>query len=296
MSRAQYTKQSIKGRRTPPPLHHHLFGRTGNALLAIVIVGSFAASLYIAHNQSVSPQMAAVLAPSLIEMTNTDRHAQALGTLTVNSKLTAAAQAKANDEASKGYFSHVSPDGHDSWYWFKQAGYSFAYAGENLAVDFTDASDVESAWLASPTHRRNILDSRYTQIGIATAMGSYKGHTATFVVQMFGTPTASAKVTGIPQPPSDQVAGVESGAVAAHTNDSAKSPTNALKFIYFFTTVAILITLAVRTRMELHIKHLRHAGVGAIALVSMLLLLLVADQLSYLAPLLPSIAASAVGS
>ena len=277
-----------KRRASAKPLHHHLFGKTGNAVLAIAIIGSFAASVIIARNESVSPQMAAVISSSLVEMTNTDRQAKALSTLTVDPQLTAAAQAKANDEATKGYFAHTSPDGHNSWYWFSQAGYLYSYAGENLAVDFTDSSDVDAAWLASPTHRANILDPHYTQIGIATAVGTYQGHQATFVVQMFGTPAAGQVTT--------QDAGVETGAIAANNALPARAPTNPLKYFYLFITVAILVTLVVRTRMELRVKHLKHAGVGAIALLSMLLLLLVADQLSYLAPLLPSVAASAVGS
>ena len=52
-------------------------------------------------------------------------------------KTSIAAQAKADDMATKGYFAHTSPDGKNSWYWFKQAGYTFTYAGENLALDFS---------------------------------------------------------------------------------------------------------------------------------------------------------------
>ncbi len=277
-----------KKRRNTKPLHHHLFGKVGNTVLAIAIIGAFAASVVITRHESISPQMAAVISSSLVDMTNADRRAKTLGILSINPELTAAAQSKANDEAAKGYFAHTSPDGHNSWYWFTQAGYHYKYAGENLAVDFTDSKDVENAWLASPTHRANILNPQYTEIGIATAEGTYEGHHATFVVQMFGTP-AEGQVT-------TQDAGVETGATSATNNVTSPAHTNALKYFYLLITVAILLTLVIRTRMELKVQHLKHAGVGAIALLSMLLLLLVADQLSYLAPLLPSVAASAVNS
>ncbi len=95
---------------------------------------------------------------------------------------------KADDMATKGYFAHTSPEGLTPWYWFAQVGYNYTYAGENLAINFNESKDVDTAWLASPTHRANILNSHYTEIGIATAQGMYKGVQATFVVQMFGTP------------------------------------------------------------------------------------------------------------
>ena len=138
-----------------------------------------------------SPQVAAVVSATLVDLLNTDRTTQHLATLTTNSRLVAAAQAKADDMASKGYFAHVGPDGKDSWYWFKQAGYDYAYAGENLAVDFTDSGDVQRAWMQSPSHHENIVNSNYTEVGIATAVGTYQGHPTVFAVQMFGAPTVS---------------------------------------------------------------------------------------------------------
>lgn len=146
-------------------------------------------------------QFASVVNSVLVDLTNTDRAAYNLGTLTVNEKLTAAAQAKANDMANKSYFAHTSPEGIDSWYWFKQAGYDFQHAGENLAVDFSDSADVERAWMNSPTHRDNILNGKYTEVGIATASGFYNGHPTTFVVTMFGSPRVGV-VASAPQKPS----------------------------------------------------------------------------------------------
>ena len=144
-----------------------------------------------------SPQVAAVVSATLVELLNTDRSSDHLATLTVNPKLVAAAQAKANDMASKGYFAHVAPDGKDSWYWFRQEGYDYTYAGENLAVDFSDSGEVQRAWMQSPSHHQNIVNSNYTEIGIATAVGTYQGHPTVFAVQMFGAP-AVPEFAGIP--------------------------------------------------------------------------------------------------
>ncbi len=153
-----------------------------------------------------SPNVAAVVSAILVDLANGDRAASSIGTLTVNPVLVAAAQAKANDMAEKGYFAHISPDGVDPWHWFKEAGYKFAYAGENLAVDFSDSGDVNTAWMNSPTHRENLLNPKYTEIGIATAQGMYQGHLTTFVVQEFGTPAAGkAPVAVTQQVPSNPV-------------------------------------------------------------------------------------------
>ncbi len=145
-------------------------------------------------------QFASVVDAVLVDLTNTDRAAYNLGGLSVNDKLTAAAQAKANDMATKSYFAHTSPEGVDSWSWFKQARYDFQNAGENLAVDFSDSADVERAWMNSPSHRDNILNGKYTEVGIATAVGTYQGHSTTFVVTMFGTPRRGVGVAA-PQKP-----------------------------------------------------------------------------------------------
>jgi uncharacterized protein YkwD len=140
-----------------------------------------------------SAQFAAVMTSVLVLETNDKRATENLSNLHVNETLVLAAQMKANDMAVKGYFAHNAPDGKDPWYWFQQAGYDFAAAGENLAVNFTDSTDVTNAWMASPLHRANIMSGNYTEIGIATAEGTFKGKPALFVVQEFGRPSFIAK-------------------------------------------------------------------------------------------------------
>lgn len=177
-------------------------------MITLLLVAFIGATAFYARTFLASDHMAAVISAVMVDLTNEDRQKEDLGTLKVNPTLVAAAQAKANDMAKKGYFAHDAPDGKTSWYWFKEAGYSFAYAGENLAVDFTDSDDVVEAWMDSPTHRANILDSRFTEIGIATAVGTYKGQKAIFVVQMFGTPArtpvpAAVVAVNAPEGPED---------------------------------------------------------------------------------------------
>lgn len=167
--------------------HPHIFKLQN--LLLVLVVGSLVFCLSLIGNTLMhSGILASVQSAFLVDLTNQERAERLVPTLTVNPVLVEAAQMKADDMAQKGYFEHVSPTGENPWYWFEKAGYVYKYAGENLAVNFTESQDVHHAWLASPTHRKNIIDSRFTEIGIATSDGFYKGKKATFVVQMFGKP------------------------------------------------------------------------------------------------------------
>jgi hypothetical protein len=144
-----------------------------------------------------NPNFLASVLPSVVTaLTNEDRAANNLAVLTPDELLTKAAQLKAEDMADKGYFSHVSPDGKTPWYWLDQVQYPYSYAGENLAVDFNDSKEVEEAWMASPTHRANIVKPQYTRIGIGVAKGMFEGNETTFVVQFFATPKKGVELPG----------------------------------------------------------------------------------------------------
>lgn len=141
--------------------------------------------------------MAAVLPSVLSILTNNERKAQDLGALTVNPILNKAAEMKAKDMATHGYFAHTSPDGKTPWYWLGEVGYKYQYAGENLAVNFTDSKDVSLAWMASLTHKENIVKENYTEMGTGVAVGMYKGEETIFVAQIYANPLSSASVTEV---------------------------------------------------------------------------------------------------
>jgi hypothetical protein len=135
--------------------------------------------------------LSAVIPRVIVGLTNENRQTSQLSELSINPVLEVAAQRKADHMARLSYFAHTSPDGVTPWYWFKDAGYEYLYAGENLAVNFIDSEDVDKAWMNSPTHRSNILNGKFTEIGVATARGTYKGRETVFVVQLFGRPLPS---------------------------------------------------------------------------------------------------------
>ncbi len=166
----------------------HLLRKASLAVIATLSVAIFALGVFQNTVFMKSDFLSAVISRVLVDLANENRVENNLNGLTSNPMLEEAARQKAEDMASKGYFAHNSPDGTTPWYWIKNAGYKFAYAGENLAVNFSDSEDVDKAWMNSPGHRANILHSKFTEIGIATARGEYKGKSTVFVVQMFGRP------------------------------------------------------------------------------------------------------------
>jgi hypothetical protein len=131
-----------------------------------------------------------ILPGVVVNLTNENRAEYGAPTLKVNETLARAAQMKAEDMAAKGYFSHTGPNGTEPWDWMERAGYDFSHAGENLAINFVDSEDVVSAWMRSQSHKENIVDARFKEIGIGVAKGVYEGREAVFVVQFFGTPRA----------------------------------------------------------------------------------------------------------
>lgn len=128
-------------------------------------------------------------APSLedlVVLVNQDRISHGLQPLRPDSTLNLAALAKAQDMLNNNYFSHVSPRGTKPWFWFKTLGYNYAFAGENLAVGYSNAEELERSWMASASHRANILSPDYTDIGIAVITVKNKGP---LIVQFFGAKT-----------------------------------------------------------------------------------------------------------
>ncbi|MBI2637915.1 MAG: hypothetical protein HYW88_03370, partial [Candidatus Sungbacteria bacterium] len=202
----------------------HFLRETSLFIMASLVVISLLVSLLHATVLTGTSFFASILPTVLVDLTNGDRGNGNLAPLTISPTLEKAAQAKANDMAKYGYFAHTSPNGVTPWFWFTDVGYRFRSAGENLAINFSDSKDVETAWMNSPGHRANILNKDFTEIGIAMAQGIYQGRETTFVVQMFGRPAEFAELSAlptpspapiIPTPASTNVAGAEAETIVA---------------------------------------------------------------------------------
>lgn len=128
----------------------------------------------------------------IVELTNQKRVEAGAPPLDLDPQLTQAALAKAADMFAHDYWAHVSPQGREPWAFVVESGYRYRYAGENLARDFSNPREVVEAWMASPSHKENLLSSRYQDIGVAVVDGELNDVETTLVVQLFGTKFSGA--------------------------------------------------------------------------------------------------------
>jgi uncharacterized protein YkwD len=134
-----------------------------------------------------------LLQSKIITETNLQRQENGnLPALLENEKLNEAAAAKAGDILAKQYFEHISPSGVGPGDLAQKYGYEYIVEGENLILgNFSSEKEVVQDWMNSPGHRANILNIRYTEIGVAIIRGIYKGETVWVGVQEFGLPLST---------------------------------------------------------------------------------------------------------
>ena len=121
--------------------------------------------------------------------TNTQRAFNGRVPLSRSEILDSIAEAKINDMFARQYFTHISPTGEGVGDLADDIGYKYLLIGENLALgDFDDDETLLQAWMDSPGHRENILNDKYSELGVAVGKGSYEGRTTWLAVQSFGLP------------------------------------------------------------------------------------------------------------
>jgi uncharacterized protein YkwD len=122
-------------------------------------------------------------------LVNQQRIENYLPTLKFNQILNMAAEAKLRDMVTKGYWAHNSPTNQTPWSFILQSGYRYVYAGENLAMSVGSETDAVSRWMGSEGHKKNILNIKYQETGIAVYEGVYMGRPTTLIVQLFASKT-----------------------------------------------------------------------------------------------------------
>lgn len=165
----------------------HLIRRHG---LVVVLVAVIAAQ-FIGQTGFLSNVLGTenrVTVTELLADTNNERRKVAEKPLVLNTQLSNAAYLKARDMLQHQYWDHTSPQGVEPWKWMSDANYNYAYAGENLARNFSTSREVVQAWMNSPTHRANLLKQEYQDVGFATVSGTMYGRSVLLVVAMYGTP------------------------------------------------------------------------------------------------------------
>lgn len=127
-------------------------------------------------------------------LTETNAHrlvAANLPALRSNAKLDAIADIRLKDMFDKQYFEHINPQGEGASDVAKDVNYQYIAIGENIALgNFEDDKVLVQAWMDSPGHRANILNTKFTEIGIAVATGTYEGRRTWIGVQIFAKPTS----------------------------------------------------------------------------------------------------------
>ncbi|MBI3290646.1 hypothetical protein HYZ76_00020 [Candidatus Falkowbacteria bacterium] len=127
-----------------------------------------------------------IISENIIALLNQSRTEAGFEPLVEDKILSGFAGQKASDMITRDYFSHDTPEGKRPWQWINRGEYDYIYAGENLAMDFITAESVHEAFMKSPSHRRNILNPKYKNVGIAVISGKLGGKDTTLLVQFFG--------------------------------------------------------------------------------------------------------------
>ncbi len=162
--------------------------RSKSLTVIILLVAVFnIIGVKILPNNVVSVYAADINTNELVNLANSERNTRGLNPLIIDSRLINAAKAKGDDMIAKDYWSHYGPNGESPWDFIIATGYEYTYAGENLAKDFSSTVPIHNAWMASPSHRDNIINSNFENIGISLVTGEFQGSETTIVVQMFGT-------------------------------------------------------------------------------------------------------------
>lgn len=178
-------------------------------MLAVVALG-FVVNSYISRPSAVLGATTNLTQQALLTETNQDRQSNGRANLHASLQLQQAAQAKAQDMVARNYWAHNTPEGSKPWIFMTNAGYQYQAAGENLAYGFDSASAVLNAWMHSPQHRENLLDTTFTEVGFGVAQaGNYQGKgPETIIVALYGQPvtagssgsvlSATAPATAVP--------------------------------------------------------------------------------------------------
>lgn len=121
----------------------------------------------------------------IIVLVNKERNKVGLKSLKVRTPLKKYTNFRSEEMMKNNYFGHTSPI-YGRWVnLLYTSEYNFDYAGENLAAGFVSAQDFVDAWMASPTHRKNILNPNYTKTSVSVIAGKSSNQYKTYATQWF---------------------------------------------------------------------------------------------------------------
>ncbi|MDR0928856.1 MAG: CAP domain-containing protein [Oscillospiraceae bacterium] len=112
-----------------------------------------------------TPSALSVQEQQMVQLINQERAAQGLAALPVDLELSALAEMKSQDMVDNGYFAHESPTYGSAADMLEDAGYEFKGVGENIARS-ASVEKANAQFMSSDGHRRNILGSQWTKVGV----------------------------------------------------------------------------------------------------------------------------------
>ena len=121
-------------------------------------------------------------AQNLLVKHNQIRQASGLPQLTMSKVLNTSAINKAQAMLASNCWSHYCPEGQSPWEFFDNANYKYKYAGENLAEGFYNVQVLMDTWMNSPTHKENILNPNFNEIGFGIVSGKFQGNNNNLIV------------------------------------------------------------------------------------------------------------------
>lgn len=156
---------------------------SSGATLFLLVASVFATFLF-GHNQGyklaekqLAPRYDTISTADMVGLINIEREREGLKPLKENPILDKTAELKACDMEASNYFEHEDLKGQKSWHLFRENGYDYQYAGENLARNHGVFESMR-LFMQSPSHRENIMLPEYKEVGVGTC-GKY-------MVQHFG--------------------------------------------------------------------------------------------------------------
>jgi len=221
-----------------------------------------------------------ITAQKVLDQTNIERIKLGLEPLVYSSVLSESAKEKADDMFINNYWAHNSPQGKTPWTFFDAVGYKYSTAGENLAKDFYNTDSLVKAWMNSPTHKENIINTKYKEIGIAVVNGTLGDIKTTLVVQHFGTPLMATAQEIISQKTDDIVVPTTQTNVLSESDEKLISPLTLSKIFSSVIFIVLMIVLFIDgfITVKNNIYRLTGSTVGHIGFLFFIFLLMIFNQ------------------
>lgn len=155
------------------------------AIVVVLICVKLTATGYLFFIYPNKAKMAEEISKQILELINRERVINNLSPLSTDAVLNKAALARVQDMLENNYFAHKSPSGKMPWDWINRGEYGYLFVGENLAMNFTSAQSAHAALMLSESHKKNILNDKYADIGLAVLPGAIGGKQTNVLVELF---------------------------------------------------------------------------------------------------------------